>query len=411
MIATATDCAAQRKIGMTKYGVDFVFLESGERLRGSVLSQQPNGALRVALSRAWLEKTYPEMFAAEAKAAEARKGKQAEQFKQRILGWKEARKDDRELVLYLDDELKRLEREAGRKVEEAETQFLMVEIAKPRIRRFYVQPPDRKQLALVAWSERFGSPETTSVSDLRKQFIKEDIDPKQKVDLSDRIPPASESDAQWAARVAIVEYQLRKPIDFQGTGDTIFQTGVDVEAPNLEQVFGELLQGQLKSVEGLLGGSGLLGGKGLLDGKAKPKKASDSWLSKAAKVAESEKARGFRVTRVEQNLASKSVAVTSSFHAKMPDGRWALVHQVREISSANEADPELEARIREDPRISKIVETVGKLGVGNIEQQLGQAMKFGTATMKAQQNADSKFFEFRDQFLDQLDKPAVSLSR
>ena len=45
------------------------------------------------------------------------------------------------------------------------------------------------------------------------------------------------------------------------------------------------------------------------------------------KTADAEKINGFRVTRSEENLAAKRVAVETRFVARMPDGSWKTVWQ------------------------------------------------------------------------------------
>jgi len=47
-------------------------------------------------------------------------------------------------------------------------------------------------------------------------------------------------------RMAIVEYQLRKPLDFQGTGDLIFPAGEKLQAAQGARLIEELI----KSVAG-----------------------------------------------------------------------------------------------------------------------------------------------------------------
>ena len=49
----------------------------------------------------------------------------------------------------------------------------------------------------------------------------------------------------------------------------------------------------------------------------------------------------------------------------------------------------------------------GPLWAGRADDQVRQAIRFGAATMAAQQAADAWFFEFRDRYLKQLDSPLL----
>ena len=439
LLLVAQSAFAQRKSsGLTKFGVDFVFLETGERLRGAILGQTADGAVRVVVNQKWLSAAYPKMHQREVDSTKVRQSERTQRLKQRIDKWKNERAESRELVSFLNSELKRIDRDAAKNLEpDDERQFLVLEVPKPAVRRVYIQPTARKQMALVAWSERLGIPETMGAADLAKLFKREGIDLSQKIDLSDRIPAIAQSETEWSARKALVEYEFHKKLDFQGTGDAIFRTDAGAEAPNMEELFQELMQQQMKSLTGGLLGElnlgelnlGNLNLEGLnlgdlkLDGLnldalkkggdlklgGKPQVKTKNWLDKATSIAKQEDVRGFRVTRVEQDIARKSVAVTSSFYARMADGAWRSVADQVSSANANEVDPEIEARIKQDPRISKLIKQIGGLGIGGIEQKLNEAMRFGAATMQAQQEVDSQFFEFRDQYLRQLDSPALNV--
>ena len=56
---------------------------------------------------------------------------------------------------------------------------------------------------------------------------------KESFDLSDQLTTSQEqSEEQWRARVALIEYQLCQPLDFQGTGSMLVRTGPRSGQPN-----------------------------------------------------------------------------------------------------------------------------------------------------------------------------------
>ena len=56
--------------------------------------------------------------------------------------------------------------------------------------------------------------------------------------------------------------------------------------------------------------------------------------------------------------------------------------------------------------MKKALETMKSLGLG-AEDQVQQAIRFGAATMAAQQAVDARFFEFRARYVKHLDSPPL----
>jgi hypothetical protein len=57
-----------------------------------------------------------------------------------------------------------------------------------------------------------------------------------------------------------------------------------------------------------------------------------------------------------------------------------------------------------------VLEAVNSFGIG-ADDQVRQAVRFGAATMSAQQAADARFFEFRDRYTRRLDGPPLVWSK
>jgi hypothetical protein len=277
-------------------------------------------------------------------------------------------------------------------------------LAPAKIDRVVTQPPQRRRIALAAWREGLADVETRTTASLAQELKQKKIDPVDDPDaLLDLLPPRRQNDAAWAARQAIVEYRFRKPLDFQGMGDAVVRAGENVNAADLAPLLADLLKS--------LGGDPL---SGLLDppaargaskgtGKNQP---GEKWLASAVKIAESEDLTGFRVTRVEQDLAAKRAAVETRFVARLPDGSWKTAWQQTVEADVSKPRPEAEQQIENDPRVRAALQLFKSLGVQG-DEQIKLAIRFGAATQEAQKEADSRFFEFRDRHLKQLDGPVL----
>ena len=400
LLAAADQADAQKKsAGLTKLGVDVVVLKDGPRLRGAILNRDKKGTITMAVSRTWLKEFHSELYEQRIKDEAVAQRQCYVELRDRIRDWLKQRADDKDLAFFLNSELERVEKILADKRDvktPPELQFLFVEIPATRIRRYFVQPTARKQVVLVAWQERLSNPENKTVDELRRELQKRDIDPRKvQVELSDRLPLRAQNEREWAARKAVVEYQFRKRFDFQGTGDFVVRTGQAAKAPNLNQLVGQMLGGKLsQDLAKLLGAP--------TAAKAK----TPTWFDVVTKSADRDGVPGVRVTRLDQNLLAKRVSVEVRFLARMPDGKWETIWKSTETSDASEPRPDLEKRIAKDPQVRQALDVIKALGIG-AEQNIRLALRFGAATMEAQQNADARFFEFRDRYLRKLHGPPL----
>jgi hypothetical protein len=400
---------ADKPAGVADLAVDQVSLKGGPRLVGAVLGREADGTLAFAVGRAWLKKTHPKYFeqALREEAVETRAA--LTELRDRIAEWRQARSADKELEFFLNKEADRVGMElkaidAGTREEDAA--FLVLVLAPAKIDRVVTQPPQRRRIALAAWREGLADVETRTTASLAQELKQKKIDPVDDPDaLLDLLPPRRQNDAAWAARQAIVEYRFRKPLDFQGMGDAVVRAGENVNAADLAPLLADLLKS--------LGGDPL---SGLLDppaargaskgtGKNQP---GEKWLASAVKIAESEDLTGFRVTRVEQDLAAKRAAVETRFVARLPDGSWKTAWQQTVEADVSKPRPEAEQQIENDPRVRAALQLFKSLGVQG-DEQIKLAIRFGAATQEAQKEADSRFFEFRDRHLKQLDGPVLRI--
>lgn len=400
----SSQVAAQMKSApLARRGVDMLALRDGPTLLGSIVNRDTSGTVRIAVERRWLKEAHPKFYAQAAEQETAAVRDAYLTLRARLRDWMKARADDKDLLPFLTSEMKRIEAALAKMADgppAAETQFLLVEVPARQIRRGYRQPAHRKQIALVAWRERLAGIEHRDVDDLLRELQEKGIDPaKQQVDLSDRLRPLPETERQWAARRAIIEYEYGKRLDYQGTGELMVATGDDSKPVPIAQIVAGLYQARVgRQLADLLepnaGKSGV--------GHGPPK-----WLEAAMRSAAEQGVSAIRFTRVEPDLEAKRVSVEENFLARMPDGSWETVWSWTETSDASQPRLELEKEIARDPRVQNALKAVRGLGLVAGEESIGLAVRFGAATAEASRTTAESFTEFRERYRRRLDGPPL----
>jgi hypothetical protein len=259
---------------------------------------------------------------------------------------------------------------------------------------------------MLAWRERFENVETREVVDLEKQLRDLGIDPAADVpDLADRLPAARQDDGQWAARRAIIEFELAGKLEFQGMGKSLVRTDAGAAKVGLEQLLPVLLPQLLQDQ---LGGqlADLLREPGV---RPRPAAVSTPDFSGAIREAERAKINGFRVTTVDLNLQRKQASVETRFLGKLPSGKWETIWSHKAVGDPSKPRPDIQRQIESDPQVADALKLVKSLGLG-AGGELQTAMNFGAATMEAQKAADQEFFRFLDRYVKHLDGPSLSWS-
>lgn len=390
--------AQQKHLPGDGLAVDLVTLKSGRSLRGAITSQQPNGSLTMAVSQNWL--TSANSMLATTALKENLEGRRA--------GWKQAYDrigehlktpiDSPHLTFFFKQERERLKPLMDDR-NEPETDFLWVEVRQEMIAKVKQAGPDQRRIGAFAWSERLAHVETRESSALQKELTGRGVNLDAPLpDLLDRLPARRQSDEEWKVRLALVEYALAKPLDFQGMGDTLARVRQDQPA-DLSEILPKLLQQQLGSLLKDFASEGLPQGKNNNDTR---------WMAGAIRLAEREGVRGFRVTRLELDAAAARVTVETRFVAQIVAGNWKTIWMARESGDGTKARPQMEARIEQDPQLKSAIGTLNSFGLGD-PQTLKQAIRVGAATMSTQQAADAAFAEFRDRYTRHLDGPPLSL--
>jgi hypothetical protein len=400
LLAFAAEAQAQKAVPTSQLAVDIVTLKSGKSVRGAVVKADA-GVISIAVARGWLDHSMPDLYQ-KTVANESQLQRQiAEQLRDRLKKQLETPAQDQRLTFFLKQELERVESQLTRKEPVEPSQFLWLDLEQGTVAKVVRAAPDRQRVAIWAWNESFPNVETRDVHDLERDLQQRKIDPTvAPPDLSNRLAPQLQDDREWAARLAIVEYAFGEPLDFQGTGTVLIRTEADQKGIDLAPILSKVMQTQVDSLlKDLVG-----------DSATKSSMNDNDWLKSATAEANSAGARGFRATRVEVKVDQHQAAVQTAFAARMPNGSWEAVWSVNETQDATKPRAEFAAKIAEDPRMKQVLQAVKSFGLGS-DERVRKAIRFGAATMVAQQAADGKFFEFRDRYLKRLDGPPLTWSK
>ncbi len=395
-ITCSTAYSQSKTTAITQLSVDTVSLKSGKVVRGIVIAAPVDGPMIVATDRQWLQKHLPDLFLKATVAETDRRKLANRQLIERLKKRLAAPVAEPGLAFFLKQELKRAE--SQRESPPDPPQFVWLELERETIHRFTPAAADRKRVAMWAWSEFLPNVESRDLHDLQRELTQRKVDfTANPPDLSDRVGPRLQDDREWAARMALVEYTVGKPLDFQGTGDLLIRTDGNQKSIDLAPLLTRTLNSQVDSL--------------LKELTGEPRAAnsipeSKDWLKSATKTADAESVRGLRATRVEVQTDGLKAVVQTAFDARMPDGSWDVIWSHRESQDGTKLRADAEAKIAKDPRILQITDTIKSLGAGG-DDQIRQAIRFGAATMAAQQAADSRFFEFRDRYTKHLDGPPL----
>lgn len=390
---------AQRPIPIRKRAVDRLLIHDGPTLLGAIVARDAAGNVTMAVRREWLKNAAGAFYRQQQKVEQSKRHSDLRTLLSRIHSWRKERSDQKDLLPFLDQELKRVEQQIRmreKKMASKPTELMLITLPKQQIRGLVFQPATHRFVAQLAWKHRLKNVESRSAAGLFAELKRQNINTTPRpIDLSDRLPKFPESEQRWAARKAIVEYDALKRVRFQGTKDVLFRAGGDaVKQPQVMQLFSGLLNRQLSDLlDEALGNS-----------RARKNRSKEA-LRKAIQTAEKEQVKGFRVTTVHPDINSQQVSVEESFYAKMPGGNWQLVWRFRSTIDATKKQPDLEKRIAQDENVKQATQLVKLLGLPAGQDAVTKAIRFGAATQLAQQQADNAFHKFRSRAVKRLDEP------
>jgi hypothetical protein len=372
---------------------DQVLLRSGARLRGAIF-ERSGTSVTLLVREQWLSESNATLHATFLPRSLTEHQSALDQIKRRLEA-DEAIMSVGPVGDYLRQQLQSLN--AERTAEPKRVRFVWLTFPLKEVARVTAAAADDHPLLAWGWLENLDRVEERTPEELKRDFQARRVDPVGwPLALIEQMPARPQSEDEWAARRALIDFTLGRQLEFQGTGTLLLRTDEKMNADLGKRIL-PLLRDQLqRQLQELLADKP----------QAAQPPADEEWLQEAVRSAEAEKFSGFRATRLDLGGEQRPPTVTSEFLARFKDGSWRrLWRRVEKIDMAA-PNRELEARIMADPQVKQVLELTRSLGVSN-DRAIQQAIRFGAATMKAQQDCDREFTAFRDAYLLSLAKPPL----
>lgn len=390
--------------------VDIVTFRQGMPAKGlivdwsSIALAKPDAeTILMAVPRDVFRRDNSAMFDRSAPAEREEATKAWSQLKQRLERELEVEPREPALTSLFERELERASRaleELAKQGDEPLTdRFMWLELKVKECALIQRAPPQSQRVAVWAWGEELVDVTSRDQKDLLRELSASGIDPAlSPPDLSKLLPPRSQSDDQWAARLALVRYTFGRGLDFQGSGDVYLRSGNGDQPVRLAPLIEKMMSG---SIETLL--------KKLDPGAfaASDPAAAAKWFEVVVPRVEEEKRTEFRITRLEQDPTAQAATVETALVARLPSRGWQIVWSTKQSVRTSEVTAQAEQQIAADPQVKSALSLLSALGA-NAEQEVKKAIRFGAATMAAQKTVESQFFQFRDRYGQRLDGPPLS---
>ncbi|HVA47424.1 MAG TPA: hypothetical protein VNH11_13725 [Pirellulales bacterium] len=401
--------AAAAPVAIRDRAVDRVALVGGEQILGMFAAPPADGTVTLYVRRQWLKKHQPALYRKTAAGEDDRRKQALEEYLQRLKTWRERRPEPKLLNDFIERSIRdvesRLQGAGDQDAEAGPSQLMVVEVLAIKVKRHDVQPTAVRRLLGLAWQARLDDAEDLSAAALAEKLKEQAVDVEHAVpDLSDRFDIVPLDDRQWAAKVALIEFEILVQPHFQGTGGMLVRDDGDGgNRPPLADLIGGMLQDQLGDALGDLlnpqpGGAG--------DGGAtKQRKAANEALASAAE----EKATGVRITYLDQDIANRRVTVTDTFYALMPGNAWEAIWRQSSTAGIDVAKEMNEDELAADPQVAEVSKTLKGLGIDANNELFKSALRFGGATQKAVQDSDRAFTEYLLSHTRRLIGPPVPL--
>lgn len=391
--------------GRERIGVDIVNLKNHKQIRGTVLNPQGADDVQIAVHRNWLKKFDRELHDTLDKETKTEELVAWQTLLKRTEAWRPTG-NHAGMDFFMIKEKERIERLVQAKeqvqkeqLEEANgPQFFIIKVKRPLVANAIFATDPNRRIGMWAWAENLEKVESRSVSELTKELKNKQVDTSASPpDLSDRFAIAPESESHWEMRLAILSQLLGESIEFQGTGDVMIQVGSGHEAPDMASLVGQTMQSQVTSLIEELSGPPKRAGRASIQ--------SSTWFKSAISKAEKIGAKYFRATSVGMDLQSQNATVESAFAVKLPKEGWKIVWQATGDESADNQSEENLERLKKDPQIEAISTQMN--AIAGFGESLDKALRFGAATMAAQQSVNEQFQLFSNKYSKQLDSPRM----
>ena len=397
-LVVSIEKAESQQSSRNRLAVDILNLKSRQQFRGLVLNANTNEDLKIAVSREWFQHFDEKAYAKVDKEAKSEEERARQQLKSRLEQLTSTGKHPA-FDFLVKKELERVTAAIDAPPDD-ECQFLVVRLKRSLIANLILASESNRRVAIWGWSERLPKIESREVSDILKELKSkvQDFDASLTVpDLSTRFPMMEQSELQWRTRLAIVSHGLAERIEFQGSGKMMIQVGDDKQPQNANEIMTQMLHAQTESVLGELLGDPK--SKSLLpDGKS-------DWVKAAIVKTEALGMGYFHATNVKVDPLGEIASVESVFMVKHADGDWRMAWNGIRDERASQQTADSIARVTKDSQIESLKNSLQAI-VG-VNDAFDKAIRFGAATMTAQQNVNEQFETFVERYLRRLDGPPL----
>ncbi|MCA9126623.1 MAG: hypothetical protein KDB22_06045 [Planctomycetales bacterium] len=377
----------------SRLGVDRVRLADDRWLYGFVLKADDSGLL-VAVERAWMQVTYPDLYTQQLLNEQAAQEAATKQLVGRVKAWMQNRAADQLLVRFLEIELERIE-VIDPQLQQEQPLFLSVVLQPSEYKSYHIAEANARKAAGLAFAHGIDAVTITPATALVKMLEQLHVDAaSEQVDLTAELPArVVQSDRVWAAKQALVEFHYRKPLEFQGTSEKLFALGEQIAVANLVQ--GLMQSSDLNVIQSV--------GRELGLPEFASRKADSPWWQQATLAAEKEGIRGVLIAKLEQDLRTDRVEVQRVFLAQF-DQQWFPVAQFSAVCVPSQQSPESLERLLQDPQVATVQSLAVQLGVTD---QIASALRHGAATQRALEETSSQFSKFLNTHIRHLDGPLL----
>ena len=395
----------------TRSAGDLIELKSNVRLRG-ILESETNRSLTILVPAEALKSVDKRLFESSLALTRKEHHTSLDQVLDRLRKHVADMPDppdpaDAILFAFLRSEITHAEKQLE-DIDSFSPDFLWVTLNADVIRRTEPASPADRQMLLWAWSENIPDAQNCTTTELLTLLKARHVEPIDwPLAFIKRIPAQTQTADEWIARMALVEYAFGKPLNFQGTSQALVRSG-NVEPLDVATIFGDMIKGQVETQLGDLFGELLPDNAGRPQPAAPVTSPSAASLEKAIRIAESENSFGFRSTILDLTGSPTRGNVVVRFHTKREDGTWKAIFEKTEPIDALKVRPDAEALLLDDPQVKQTLELARTIG-GDIDEQITRAVRYGAATMAAQQASDRAFITYESIYLETLCGPRLSV--
>jgi len=363
---------------------------------GLVLQQNPKEVV-IAVDRQWLATTYPNALGKFQKEERDQLDALTQLYHGRIDTWMNQRKDKQLLIEALQLERQRIANDNAPQAVEKKL-FILLTFDKKIVKHVYLNLPERKKVAAVAWHLELPNVTIRKFSDL-SAAVKESKSTFEEAEanLLSQLPASGLDENQWNLRKAMMEYRILGELEFQGHDEILFQTS---KAADLGAILTQLMKqstgGSLQEIGRELG---------LPEFQAPKPQGDQNWQAKLTKQADAEGYRSIVVKRTISNRNQDLVTVQSLLMVKNLQNQWQIIKSFESSANGLKQSTEDLQLIQADPQVQSVLDTFKTLGLGNDSALLEVAIRKGAATKQATDEVNRKMNRIIAQNTFYLDAP------